>query len=160
MKKKTINIMTFAVTFVIIFMTACGTAEEKVTEEEVTIEEEVIEEEAVVEEESSSEYAAGEEVYKTVCMACHMAEGKGFPGSFPPLADSDYLLEDKTRAINQVINGSEGEIVVNGVTYNGVMPPQGDALDDQQIADVLNYVLHSWGNDGETVTLEEVAAAR
>jgi len=103
---------------------------------------------------------AGEEVYTTVCTACHQADGNGLAGAFPPLAGSDYLMADKERAIKQVINGSEGEIVVNGETYNGVMPPQGEALNDQQIADVLNYVYHSWGNEGEVVTPEEVAAAR
>ena len=33
-------------------------------------------------------------------------------------------------------------------------------LKDDQIADILSYVRHSWGNDGEAVSAAEVAAVR
>ncbi len=131
-----------------------GTTE---TTEEVT-QEEVAEEEAVEEESTTADYSAGEEVYGRTCVACHQANGEGIAGAFPPLANSDYLMEDKMRAIKQVIEGSSGELVVNGETYNGTMTPQN--LSDQEIVDVLNYVYHAWGNDGETVTLEDVATVK
>jgi mono/diheme cytochrome c family protein len=35
--------------------------------------------------------AAGKGIYEANCGACHQANGKGLPGAFPPLADSDYL---------------------------------------------------------------------
>ncbi len=111
-----------------------------------------------IEKEETSSFAKGEEIYSKNCQACHQANGEGIAKAFPPLAKSDYLLADKLRAIKQVINGSTGEIIVNGQTYNSAMPPQ--ALNDQEIADVLNYVLHSWGNNGETITVEEVKANR
>lgn len=163
------NVLTLALLTASLAFTACGGAEKKTEEhsEEATPKTEEAaepkEEEPKVEEEVPSEtadYSAGEEVYNTVCTACHQADGKGLPGAFPPLAESDYLMADRERAIKQVINGSEGEIVVNGETYNSVMPPQGEALTDQQIADVLNYVYHSFGNNGDMTTPEEVAAAR
>lgn len=106
----------------------------------------------------SSLYAKGEEVYKQTCQACHQANGEGLPNAFPPLAKSDYLLADKARAIKQVIKGSSGDIVVNNQKFNGTMPPQ--SLTDEQIADVLNYALNSWGNNGGTVTAEEVKSNR
>ncbi len=99
-------------------------------------------------------YPAGKKIYKATCFACHMGNGKGVPGSYPPLAGSDYFLNDKKKVIEQVLNGSEGEIVVNGVTYNGVMPPQ--PLTDEEVRDVVNYVLNSWGNELGEVTLEDV----
>jgi len=126
---------------------------EEVTEEPVLEEEEVVEEET-----TTADYSAGEEVFGRTCVACHQANGEGIEGAFPPLANSDYLMADKARAIKQVINGSSGEIVVNGKTYNGTMTPQN--LSDQEIVDVLNYVYHSWGNDGEEVTLADVEAAK
>ncbi|HIP36843.1 MAG TPA: cytochrome c [Crocinitomix sp.] len=125
--------------------------------EEVAHEEEA-ENEEVAEEASTADYSAGEEIYGKTCAACHQANGEGIPQAFPPLANSDYLMEDKMRAIKQVIEGSSGEIVVNGETYNGTMTPQN--LSDQEIVDVLNYVYHAWGNDGEEVTLEEVATVK
>jgi len=103
-------------------------------------------------------YDKGEEVFKQACQACHQANGEGLPNAFPPLAKSDYLLADKIRAIKQIINGSSGEIIVNGKKFNSTMPPQN--LSDDQIADVLNYVLHSWGNNGEIITAGEVKAQR
>lgn len=158
MKKITLNALAFATIFGFATLYSCSgeaTTEETTTEVEAPIEE-VVEETPT----SNLDLAAGLEVYNSICMACHQTNGEGIPGAFPPLANSDYLLADKTRAIKQVLNGSEGEITVNGVVFNGVMPGQKDALNDQQIADVLTYVLNSWGNDGGTVTAEEVAAQR
>lgn len=102
---------------------------------------------------------AGKGIYSGVCLACHMDNGQGIPNVFPPLAKSDYLMEDTDRAITNLIKGLSGEIEVNGKKYNQVMPASG--LDDQDIADVLNYVMNSWGNKSETVlTKEKVAKVR
>jgi nitrite reductase (NO-forming)/hydroxylamine reductase len=102
---------------------------------------------------------AGEAVYQTVCMACHQADGKGLPGAFPPLAGSDYLLGDKERAVGVVLRGLQGEVVVNGVKYNSVMPAM-TQLSDKEIADVVTYALNTWGNKGGTVSTSLVAAER
>ena len=100
----------------------------------------------------------GQRVYEQNCMACHQEDGGGIPGAFPPLAGSDYLLVDKKRAISTLINGASGEMVVNGVSYNGVMP--GVNLADEQIANVLSYILNSWNNNGGEVTPSQVAEVR
>jgi len=107
----------------------------------------------------AAQVKAGESVYQTVCLACHQADGKGLPGAFPPLAGSDYLLGDKDRAVGVVVRGLEGEIVVNGVKYNSVMPAM-TQLSDQEIADALTYAMNSWGNQGGAVTVAQVAAVR
>ena len=86
----------------------------------------------------------GKKVFLSTCFACHMATGEGLPGVFPPLAKSDFLAADKDRAIKAVIKGLSGPIVVNGKPYNNMMPPV-DVSDDQA-ADVLTYVMNSWGN--------------
>ena len=96
----------------------------------------------------------GKELYNTMCISCHMAEGAGVPGVFPPLTQSDYL-QDTVASIRAVKYGLQGEITVNGQTYNNIMTPLG--LDDQEVADVLNYVLNSWGNESEEmITAEQV----
>jgi len=106
---------------------------------------------------ASMERGKGE--YQGICLACHMESGQGIAGVFPPLAKSDYLMEDTDRAIKSLIDGLQGEIVVNGTKYNQVMPASG--LDDQAIADVLNYVMNSWGNEAEKmVTKKKVAEVR
>ena len=106
-----------------------------------------------------AQIAAGKAVYDVACLACHQADGKGLPGAFPPLAGSDYLLGDKKRAVSVVVRGLQGEIVVNGITYNSVMPAM-TQLSDTEIADSLTYALNSWGNQGGAVSSSMVAAER
>ena len=107
----------------------------------------------------SARIIAGERLYKTYCMGCHQAEGQGMQGTFPPLAKSDYLLTDKSRAIAAVLNGLTGPVEVNGQRYNGVMPPMGHLKDDE-IADILSYVRQAWNNGGDAVSAAEVAESR
>ena len=103
--------------------------------------------------------ARGEALYLANCAGCHQPTGKGLPGAFPPLAGADYLLEDRSRAIETVIAGRTGPITVNGAQYNGVMPPMGH-LPDADIAAIVTYALNAWGNDGGSVSPAEVAALR
>ena len=106
----------------------------------------------------NSPYAAGKTIYQKTCITCHQADGKGMQGTYPPLAGSDYLLADKYRAIKQVLKGSINKITVNGNDYQGVMTPQG--LNDSDAAQVLNYVYHSFGNNGFIVTSADVKRVR
>ncbi len=101
----------------------------------------------------------GKTLYATHCMACHQAEGQGLAGAFPPLAASDYLEQGAGAAINAVINGLSGPITVNGVDYNAVMPAL-PYLGDQEVADIVTFVMNSWDNPGGEVSAEEVASAR
>lgn len=97
---------------------------------------------------------AGAIVYKQNCLACHQANGEGIPNAFPPVAKSDFLMADKARAIKVVANGLQGQITVNGKTYNSVMPALG--LSDDDIANVVTYVRNSFGNKGDLVTIDQV----
>lgn len=100
----------------------------------------------------------GKQKYMETCFACHQAEGQGIAGAFPPLAKSDYLNADVKRAISSVIKGLSGEITVNGEVYNSIMPAQ--TLSDEEVADILTYVYHSWGNNKTVVSEAQVKAAR
>lgn len=100
----------------------------------------------------------GEGIYMSYCITCHMDKGQGIQGAFPPLANSDYLMADKERAIRTILNGLTEEITVNGQVYFGEMTPQD--LNDREIADVLNFIMNSWGNNGEYVLESEVSKAR
>ncbi len=101
--------------------------------------------------------ADGKEIYQDFCLQCHLDTGKGVSGVFPPLAQSDYLLNDINLSIKGIKYGMSGPITVNGEQYNGVMQNQG--LDDVEIADLMNYVINSWGNKSkEVITPERVAS--
>ncbi len=103
--------------------------------------------------------ANGAKLYSTNCSACHQAEGQGLKGAFPPLAESDYLAQGSAAAVSAVINGLSGPVTVNGVDYNSVMPALA-YLSDSDVADVVTFVMNSWGNPGGEVNSAEVAAAR
>ncbi|MEP0262764.1 cytochrome c [Dokdonia sp.] len=100
----------------------------------------------------------GAVVYTDYCIQCHMGKGEGVPKAFPPLAKSDWLFKNNiTNAIRVVKYGQTGEITVNGETYNGVMANLG--LYEDEVADVMNYILNSWGNShGEIITEAQVKA--
>ena len=101
----------------------------------------------------------GSEIYFDFCVTCHMEQGEGVAKTFPPLAKSDYLLENREESIRGIKYGQSGELIVNGVTYIGAMTPMG--LEDEEIADVMNFILNSWGNKSKNmVTIEEVVAIK
>jgi nitrite reductase (NO-forming) len=102
---------------------------------------------------------AGATLYNGTCSVCHQPNGEGLPGVFPPLAKSDYLMADKTRAIKALLDGLSGPITVNGKPYNSVMPPMSQ-LNDDEIANILTYTMNSFGNSGGVVTAAEVAKVR
>jgi nitrite reductase (NO-forming) len=63
------------------------------------------------------------------------------------------------RAINVVLTGLSGKVTVNGQEYNSVMPPM-TQLNDDEVANILTYVLNSWGNPGGAVSTEDVKKQR
>ncbi len=107
----------------------------------------------------AEQIARGEALYATSCGGCHQANGQGLPGAFPPLAKSDFLLADRQRAVAVTLQGMTGPITVNGQTYNAVMPNMAH-LTDANLADILTYVLNTWGNDGGPITADEIASVR
>jgi nitrite reductase (NO-forming) len=102
--------------------------------------------------------ASGKAVYEKVCQACHQADGKGLPATFPPLAGSDYLAADLPRAIGGVVNGLTGEITVNGEKFNQAMPAA--TLTDEEVAAAFTFVLNNFGNKGGEVNAADVKAVR
>ncbi|MGD9598215.1 MAG: cytochrome D1 domain-containing protein [Steroidobacteraceae bacterium] len=103
---------------------------------------------------------SGEQVYAENCAACHQPNGKGLAGAFPPLAGSDWLKgRTPAQVAATVLTGLQGELVVNGVTYNSVMPAQSH-LSDADIAAVITYVLNQWGNAGGQLTADAVKEQR
>ena len=98
---------------------------------------------------------AGKEIYDDFCIQCHGANGKGDGKNFPPLDGSDWLTKKRTQSIHAVKFGQSGAIVVNKKTFNNVMPAMG--LSNEEVADVMNYIMNSWGNkQSKKVTKEEV----
>ena len=103
--------------------------------------------------------SSGETVYSSNCAGCHQADGQGVPGAFPPLAEhAGHLYNaDRDYLPQLLLYGLQGPIEVSGQTYNGQMPAW-KHLGDDEIAEVLNYVLSSWGNEAVIDTFEPYTA--
>jgi len=102
---------------------------------------------------------AGQQLFTGTCSVCHQVSGEGLAGVFPPLAKSDLIAADPKRPIDIVVHGLNGKVTVNGKDYNSVMPPMSQ-LNDDEVANIITYVLNSWGNPGGQITAEEVAKVR
>jgi mono/diheme cytochrome c family protein len=105
----------------------------------------------------------GRRVYNIYCSACHQPHGKGIPGQFPPLADSEWVVGGgPNRLIRIVLNGMQGPVSVRSVEYNNVMLPWRDQLTDEDIAAVLTFVRGNkeWSHQASLVTPAQVKAIR
>lgn len=102
----------------------------------------------------------GEKVYNRVCLACHQSDGSGVPMMYPPVIESEYISGNTDSLIVIILEGLSGPMVVKGEEYNSIMPAMKDVLDDQEVADLINYLRNSYGNSGEFVRPEDVAVMR
>ncbi len=77
----------------------------------------------------------GAGVYREVCAACHMPDGKGAigAGAYPALTNNEKL-EVAGYPIALILNGQRA------------MPGFGRMLDDQQVAAVTAYIRTNFGN--------------
>lgn len=95
--------------------------------------------------------AQGEELYASVCAACHQADGRGLEGVAKSLVGSRWALANPPQVVRIILHGKEGEML---------MPPLGQSMTDEQIAAVLTYVRRSWGNEASAISPDQVAEAR
>lgn len=97
-------------------------------------------------------FAAGADIYRSVCVGCHQPDGRGKEKMAPTLVGSRYANGEPTAAMRILLAGKEGAV--------GLMPPLGGALNDEQIAAVLTYVRREWGNTGSPVAPADVTEIR
>jgi mono/diheme cytochrome c family protein len=106
----------------------------------------------------------GKLIYMQTCFACHQPTGLGIPGAFPPLAGTEFTQGEARRMIAMTLKGVNPPLKVKEMTYAVPMPPLPQQFpilaDDTKLADVINYVRNSFGNqDHKGVTpamIEEV----
>ncbi len=103
---------------------------------------------------------AGLILYNSYCTGCHQRDGKGDNNRYPPLLGSDWVNGDKDKLIGVILNGLQGEIKVNGKTYNGLMPAHRAFLDDHAIASILTFIKKRFNKSGIPVASAEVTRIR
>lgn len=100
---------------------------------------------------------SGEELYLTHCSNCHQPDGEGLGLLFPPLDKSDFVDGNKEKVVCLIENGIEGELTVNGKSFNKSMSaiPQ---LTDLEIAEIVTYLYNSWGRENGIIDVTEVTS--
>ena len=89
-------------------------------------------------------YTAGKQLYENKCANCHGNDGAGLAMLYPPLTDSTFLKQHKTKLACYIKNGLQGPIQISGKNYEGIMPAQA-TLSDIEIAEIITYVTNSFG---------------
>ena len=115
----------------------------------------------------AKEFPRGLALYRSICQACHGADGNGVNGLAPPLNNSDWVTGDKKRLAAVVLYGLSGPITVSKKLYktpevSGEMPgiASNTNFSDEDVAQVLSYIRGSWANSADKVSREDVAAIR
>jgi mono/diheme cytochrome c family protein len=112
--------------------------------------------------------AFGKKQYESQCITCHQATGLGTPGTYPPLAGSEWVLGSEERVVRIVLHGLSGPVRVKDIDYAGSVqmpsfgqvPNSGFNWRDEQIAAVLTYIRQAWGNTAGPISKDKVAAIR
>ena len=116
--------------------------------------------------------ADGREAYSAdayaTCVACHLADGIGIPGMFPPINNRVAAiaeLEGGREFLMTVVSfGLMGAIEAGGVQFAGIMPGNKGLMSAGDIAAALNYVIFELVDDQDKladvkpVTADEVVA--
>ena len=81
------------------------------------------------------DFKGGQAIYTNVCQGCHMPDAKGAVGAgmYPALAKNEKL-ETAGYPVAVITHGQKA------------MPSFGTLLNDQQVADVVNYIRTNFGN--------------
>jgi len=103
---------------------------------------------------------AGSILYNSYCSSCHSRNGRGDNSRFPPLVESPFVMGEKSLLISVILNGMEGPVKIGDKTYNGIMPPHKDILDDHAVASIATYVRHRFGKRSSGVKTPEVTSLR
>jgi cytochrome c551 len=101
-------------------------------------------------------YVQGEQLYVKNCSNCHQKNGTGLGLVYPPLKQSDYMENNFEQVICLIKNGKNGELIVNGKSFNQAMPAM-PALTDLEVAEIATYVYNTWENKKGLVDVQDVS---
>lgn len=120
-------------TLVFVFFCLVGCNDNKITYNKIEIKDENANFKII------SSLDRGKAAYNIRCASCHGLDGLGIGRNFPPLANTNYIKEStEEKLYSIIINGIYGELVVNGIKYNGVMPPI--HMNEEDIKCVIEYI--------------------
>jgi len=102
----------------------------------------------------------GAAIFSDACASCHLDEGRGQPGYFPPLGrDAVVQQKNPSGVLHMILAGTRTAPTLTHPTPLA-MPSFAWKLTDQETADVATYIRNSWGNQAAPVSAGDVARLR
>lgn len=102
----------------------------------------------------------GAAVYIDNCAACHRTDGHGYTRVFPALAGNPVLQSDDATSLIHIVLKGGTLPATHTAPSTFTMPAFAWRLSDQEVADVVNFIRTSWGNQGSKVKAGDVADLR
>ncbi|MGD0958412.1 MAG: cytochrome c [Methylomonas sp.] len=102
----------------------------------------------------------GAGIYNSFCMKCHRETGIGEPDKYPKLAGNSIVLSENPSSLIRLLLEGGKTAQTAAIQKSHEMPGFAKKLSDQQIAEVLSFIRHSWGNEASPVTTRQVASLR
>jgi alcohol dehydrogenase (quinone), cytochrome c subunit len=102
----------------------------------------------------------GARIYLDNCAACHRPDGMGYERVFPRLAGNPVVQAENPRSlISIVLDGSQTPRTPR-TPAQFTMPRFAWRLSDKDVADVVNFIRTSWGNNASPASSADVAKIR
>jgi mono/diheme cytochrome c family protein len=104
--------------------------------------------------------ARGAAIFSDSCTSCHLENGVGQPGYFPPLGGDAAAQQANPAGLIHMILAGVRTAPTPTRPSPLTMPSFAWKLSDQEVADVSTYMRNSWGNRAGPVSAGQVARMR
>ncbi|RMX02961.1 cytochrome c [Corticibacter populi] len=109
---------------------------------------------------ASPEMPLGARLYLDNCAACHFVTGKGSPGIFPELQANSMVVGSEVSPLISVILHGASVPSTERRPMRLVMQGYADRMDDEEVAELANFLRTAWGNKASAITAADVGKVR
>jgi mono/diheme cytochrome c family protein len=105
-------------------------------------------------------WSRGEALYFDNCTGCHMENGEGLPQAFPPIKGSSAVQAKMPDTVIHVVLAGSKIPATRGKPTGFAMPAFDGKLNDNEVADLVNYIRNAWGNHAPLTSADTVSKVR
>ena len=104
--------------------------------------------------------SGGEAIYARNCIGCHRKNGAGYAKIFPSLKGSSAVQAKLPDTVIHIVLGGSHTAKTAGAPTALPMPAFDRKLDDQEVAELVNYIRNAWGNHASLTSADAVSKVR
>jgi alcohol dehydrogenase (quinone), cytochrome c subunit len=102
----------------------------------------------------------GSLLYLDNCAACHRPDGLGYERVFPRLAGNPVVMAPEAISLATIVLAGSTTPRTSATPAQFAMPSFAWRLNDDEVANLVNFIRSSWGNSGAPITAEDVTKLR